>query len=80
MPILVRCKNVLDPIRSFLSTNLERPQIHPSTAIHLFLSRYRDSSLRSFFFYGIPDLLCMFMVLITDALHIKPAVKRIFRW
>ena len=80
MLIPARCKNVLDPICNFLSTYSEMFQIHPSTAIHLFLSRYRDSSLRSFFFYGIPDLLCMFMVLITDALHIKPAVKCILRW
>ena len=78
MPILVQCKNVLDPMRSFLSTYRERPQIHPPTAMHLFLSRYRDSSLTSSLWYsrlaehvhGIPDLLCMFMVLITDALHI----------
>ena len=48
-------------------------------AIHLFLSRYRDSSLGSFS-HDIPNLLCMFIVLITDALHIKLAVKRTFQW
>ena len=48
MLILVLCKTVLDPTHSFLSTYSEMFQIHPLTAIYLFLSRYRDSSLESF--------------------------------
>ena len=48
MPIPVQCKNVLDPTYSFLSTYSEMFQIHVLTAIHLLLSRYRDSSLESF--------------------------------
>ena len=48
MLILVRCKNVLDLICNFLTTYSEMFQIHLLTAIHLFLSRYRDSSLGPF--------------------------------
>ena len=48
MLILVRCKNVLDPICNFLSTYFEMSQTRPLTAIDLFLSRYCDSSLGFF--------------------------------
>ena len=77
MPIPARCKNVLDPTYSFLNTYSEMFQMHPLTAINLFLSRYRDSSL-GFFPHGILSLLSMFTDLTTYTLHTKPAVKRIF--
>ena len=48
MQILVWCKNVLDTICKFLSPFSCMSQIHLPTAKHLFLSRYRDSSLASF--------------------------------
>ena len=48
MLIQVRCKNVLGPACSVLSTYSEMSQIHLLRAIHLFLSRYRDRSLGPF--------------------------------
>ena len=48
MPDLVRCKNMLGPACSVLGTYLEMSQTRLLTAIHLLLSRYRDSSLGSF--------------------------------
>ena len=42
------CKNVLDSACNFLSAYSERFQTHLPTVKHLFLSRYRDSSLGSF--------------------------------
>ena len=48
MLILVRFKNVLDPICNFLGKYSEMSQILLPTAEHLFLSRYRDSSLGPF--------------------------------
>ena len=79
MPNLVQCKNVLDPASSAFSLYSKRSQTCLLTAIHLFLSWYRDCSLGSFS-PSIPDSLCMFIVLITDTLHIKLAVKHIFWW
>ena len=79
MLILVLCKNVLGLIYSFLSMYPEMFQIHLLTAIHLLQGRYRDSS-QGPFSPCIPDLPCMFKILITDNLHIKPAIKHIFRW
>ena len=44
MLIHVQYKKVLDPICNFLGMYLKRLQIHLLTTIHLFLSRYHDSS------------------------------------
>ena len=48
MLIQVRCKNVLGLICNFLSMYSEMFQIYTPTAKHLFLGRYRDSSLGVF--------------------------------
>ena len=82
MPSMVRCENVLAPTCSVLGTYSERPQSCQPTAIHRFkvyVTLIPQGNIFMTRFYSIPNLLCMFMVLITDALHIKPAVKCIFQ-
>ena len=77
--MLMRCKNVLDLAYSFLSTYSEKFQIHPLTTIRLFLGSYRDSSLGPFSPWHFKLSVHVYNPA-TDTLHIKSAVKRIFRW
>ena len=63
----------------FFSMAEEDCVIYLPTVKHLFSGRYRHSSLVSLFL-DILNLLYIFIVLITDPLHIKLVVKSIFRF
>ena len=78
MLIQVRWKDVLGLIYNFLGMYSEMFQIYPLTAIHLLQGIVMVA--KGLFLRGIPNLLCKFIILVTDILHIKPAVKCFFLW